>query len=247
VDVLLALILSCSVHFDDHLVEALATKLSVGNQYFVGDLSNLNTYDTAHSVPEARKIVDDVLAKGGRPAVGYLAVPVTWAPRFGRTVDDLFDGCVNIGIATAMLSEYEHACTIGPVNRRHARARPGGRRRTSYPPALRYCILRRLEIDLDITGVVDHVLPEIAKLDRKPIDLDTDSAPARAPLYPDKTDSARLHESADWSNQRLFFSSPTAPSKAPPAPVAVGASPHSPRSPPSSPAESVSRLPSAPR
>jgi hypothetical protein len=244
VDVLLALILSCSVHFDDHLVEALATKLSVGNQFFVGDLSNLNTYDTAHSVSEARKIVDDVLAKGGRPAVGYLAVPVTWAPRFGRTIDDLFDGCVNVGVATAMLSEYEHACTIGPNHRAHPPRRPSRHRRISYSPALRYCILRRLELDLDITGVVDHVLPEIAKLDRKPADPDADSEPARAPLYPDKSDVARLHENGDWSSPRLFFSSPTAPPKAPPAPFAVDTARFSA---PSSPGESVSRLPPAPR
>lgn len=59
-DVLLALILSCSVHTDDHLVEALAAKLSLDNQYFVGDLSNLNTYDNAH---RRRR-------HGGGPALG---------------------------------------------------------------------------------------------------------------------------------------------------------------------------------
>ena len=58
------------------MVEALAVKLSISNQYFVGDLSTLDTYDNAHSVAEARKIVDAIIAKGGRPAVGYLAVPL---------------------------------------------------------------------------------------------------------------------------------------------------------------------------
>jgi hypothetical protein len=29
-------------------------------------------------------------------------VPVGWAARFGRSTDHLFDGCVNIGIATAI-------------------------------------------------------------------------------------------------------------------------------------------------
>jgi hypothetical protein len=57
-DVLVALILSCSLHFDDHLVEALSRKLSINNQYFVGDLSDLNTYDSAKSVADARRIVD---------------------------------------------------------------------------------------------------------------------------------------------------------------------------------------------
>ncbi len=78
-DVLLALILSCSVHYDDHLVEALAMKLSIGNQHFVGDLATLNTYDTARSIADAQKFVDAIAAKGGRAAVGYMSVPVAWA------------------------------------------------------------------------------------------------------------------------------------------------------------------------
>jgi hypothetical protein len=212
VDVLLALILSCSVHTDDHLVEALAAKLSLDNQYFVGDLSNLNTYDNAHSVAEARKVVDVILAKGGRPAVGYLAVPVTWAAHFGRNVDDLFDSCINIGVATAMLSEFDHACAIGSDHRsrakRHSHRRPN-RQATSTP--VRYCILRRLETELAITGVVEHVLPEATRLDATPADPDVDPPPSRAPLFPDNSDTARLHEVDDWSSQRLFFPSPTAP------------------------------------
>jgi hypothetical protein len=87
-DLLAALILSCSFHYDDHLVEALARKLSITNQYFVGDLSDLNTYDSAKSVADAHRIVDAIIAKGDRPAVGFMAVPVTWAARFGRTTDD---------------------------------------------------------------------------------------------------------------------------------------------------------------
>ena len=208
-DVLLALILSCSVHYDDHLVQALAMKLSIGNQYFVGDLATLNTYDTAHSIPEARKYVDDITAKGGRPAVGYLSVPVAWAARFGRTTDDLWDGCTNIGIATAMLSEYEHACTTGPSRPSSSHRRSRRRRRASLPD-VRLCILRRLEGDLGITGVVEHVLPDVAKLDATPIDGDIDPPPARAAVFPDNTDTARLHESSDWSSSRLFSPSPTA-------------------------------------
>jgi hypothetical protein len=204
-DVILALILSCSVHYDDHLVEALAAKLSINNQYFVGDLSTLNTYDNAHSLAEAHQLVDKILATGGRPAVGYLSVPVSWAVRFGRTPDDLFDGCVNVGVATAMLSEYAHACTIKSGHRRQPRRTPHRSARLTSPD-LRFCILRHLEVDLDITGVVEHVLPEVAKLDGKQRDPDDDPPPARAPLYPDNTDSARLHEANDWSNPRLYFS-----------------------------------------
>ena len=211
-DVLLALILSCSLHTDDHLVEALAAKLSLDNQFFVGDLSNLNTYDNAHSVADAKKVVEAILSKGGRPAVGYLSVPVTWATHFGRSVDELFDGCTNIGVATAMLSEFDRACTIRPDRRSHAKHhRRRDRGRPGANTAARYCILRRLETELAITGVVEHVLPEAARLDAAPPDPDTDTPPSRAPLFPDNTDTARLHEADDWSNQRLFLPSPTAP------------------------------------
>jgi hypothetical protein len=219
VDVLLALILSCSVHTDDYLVQALAAKLSLDNQYFVGDLSNLNTYDNAHSVADAKKVIDAILSKGGRPAVGYLSVPITWASHFGRSVDELFDGCTNIGVATAMLSEFDRACTIRPDRRSHAKRHPHrGRGRQRPTTAARYCILRHLETELAITGVVEHVLPEAARLDVAPPDPDADTPPSRAPLFPDNTDTARLHEVQDWSSQRLFLPSSTAPPAGPPAP-----------------------------
>ena len=209
-DILLALILSCSVHLDDHLVEALAMTLSMSNRYFVGDLSTLDTYDNARSVAEAHEIVDAILARGGRPAVGYLAVPIAWAVRFGRATDDLFYGCVNIGIATSMLSEYNDACSVRPDHRPRPKRQ---RRRRSYRIAsrtLRSCILRRLEVDLDITGVAEHVLPEIAKLDARPQDLDVDPPSARSPPFPDGTDTSRVHETTDWSSPRLYPSFPTA-------------------------------------
>ena len=210
-DLLLALILSCSVHYDDHLVEALARTLSLSNQYFVGNLSTLDTNDTAHSVEEARQIVDAIISKGGRPAVGFMAVPITWASRFGRTTDDLFDGCANIGVATAMLSEYARACTVKPARRRSPRRSHS--RRSS--PELRYCILRRLEADLNITGVVEHVLPVASRLDAAPADPDVDPPQARSALFPDGTNSAHLHETTDWSNPRLYAPSPTVHSTTP--------------------------------
>ena len=216
-DLLAALILCCSFHSDDHLVEALARKLRITNQYFVGNLSDLNTYDSAKSIADAHRIVDAIIAKGDRPAVGFMAVPITWAARFGRTTDDLFDGCTNISIATAMLSEYEHACTLRP-DRRHPQKHRSRRRRQLSSPALRYCILRRLEIDLNITGVPENVLPEAPKLDGAPPDPDVDPPAARSSLFPDNTDTARLHESADWSNQRLFLSTAQKPPSVAPSP-----------------------------
>jgi hypothetical protein len=117
-DVLVALILSCSLHPDDNLVQGLAYRMSVANQFFVGDLSNLNTYDSAKSTAEAMRIANAIKTAGGRPAVGLMAVPLDWAARFGRAPEDLFDGCTNISIGTAMLSDFNRLCIGGPTRTR---------------------------------------------------------------------------------------------------------------------------------
>jgi hypothetical protein len=204
-DLLLTLILSCSVHLDDSLVEALSYKLSAGNQYFVGDLTTLQTYDAAKSVADARRIVESIKAAGGRPAIGLMAIPVEWAARFAREPDDLFDGCTNIAVGTSMLSDFARRCTIGP-----ARHRPRSARRRAPRPtaALRTCVLRRLETEMNIQGIVQHVVPVIARLEAAPADRDADPPAARAPLFPDNTDTSQ--DGRDWSNPRLFLSSPTA-------------------------------------
>jgi hypothetical protein len=227
VDLLLTLILSCSVHLDDSLVEALSYKLSIGNQYFVGDLTTLNTYDGAKSATEARRIVDAIKAAGGRPAVGFMALPVDWAARFGRTPEDLFDGCTNIAIGTSMLSDFARLCTV-----RRARHRPGSRPRGHPPTApVRACILRRLEREMNIHGIVEHVLPVVARLEAAPEDQNTEPPTSRAPLFPDGSDTSQ--DGRDWSSPRLFASSPTAPlssieprsSSSPPASVSPSSGP----------------------
>ncbi len=204
-DVLLALILSCSVHLDDSLVQALSYKLSMGNQFFVGDLSTLETYDGAKSIADARRIVTAIRMAGGRAAVGYMAIPVEWAARFGREPDGLFDGCTNIGIGTSMLSDFARVCTVGPA--RHRRRSPP-RHAPRPTAALRTCILRRLESEMNIQGIVDHVVPVIGRLEAAPADRDTDPPAARAPLFPDDTDTSQ--DGRDWSSPRLLFSSRTA-------------------------------------
>jgi hypothetical protein len=52
------------------LVEVLVMKMSLRHWYFVGDHTTLNTYDTAHSVADAYKIVDAVIVRAGAPAIG---------------------------------------------------------------------------------------------------------------------------------------------------------------------------------
>lgn len=101
-----------------------------------------------------------------------------------------------------------HACSARPDRRHRPKRRRRRRSHAISSRGRRSCILRRLEIDLDITGVPEHVLPEIAKLDAKPPDPDVDSTPARSPAFPDNSDTSRVHEMTDWSNPRLYLSTP---------------------------------------
>lgn len=233
-DVLLALILSCSVHLDDSLVQALSYKLSMGNQFFVGDLTTLETYDGAKSVADARRIVAAIRAAGGRPAVGYMAIPVEWAVRFAREPDDLFDGCTNIAIGTSMLSDFARLCTVGPA--RHRR-RSSPRHAPRPTAALRTCVLRRLEREMNIQGIVDHVVPVVGRLEAAPADRDADPPAARAPVFPDDTDTSQ--DGRDWSSPRLLFSFPTAGSSSP------GAQPAGPPAPSKEPLRPSSSAPAA--
>ncbi len=205
--IVLALILSCSVHPDDNLVEALAAKLSLNNQFFVGDLTTLDTYDTAKSVEEASRIVAALQARGGRPAVGYLAVPVTWAGRFGRSMTDLFDGCTNIGVGTAMLSDYARLCSVRkPKKRVHPGRAP---RAPGRPVADRGCLVRRLEGDMNLRGIAEHVLPVAAKLDVLQAGDGSDPPPAQSAVFPDNSDTG--DDRHEWSSPRLFLSAPPPP------------------------------------
>lgn len=223
-DVLLALILSCSLHPDDDLVLALASTLSQGNQFFVGDLSNLETYDSAKSTADALRIATRLKEAGGRPAIGYLAVPLEWAARFGRTPDDLTDGCTNVAIATAVLADFARVCSAGPARPRSSRRLLRVRQRVNLA-ALRPCILTRLQTELNITGVVEHVLPAASRLSAAPPDRGTDPPAARSPIFPDGNSASDTWR--DWSSPRMFIFSPTASSPpsvpAVPAPAAASA------------------------
>jgi len=69
---------------------------------------------------------------------------------------------------------------------------------------------------MNIQGIVQHVLPVVARLEAAPPDRYSDPPVARAPLFPDNTDTS--DGARDWSSPRLFLSSPTAstlPAQAP--------------------------------
>ncbi len=158
----LALILTCSVYPDDHLVRAMVDLASQENPHFVGDLVTLVTFNRARSVPGAQRIVAELEKRGGKPVVGLLGVPVSWAARFQRTPADLLDGCANLKVGTTVLQRHYEACSashsarpvIGP-------ALP--RTREAPPEAIRECALRRYGQDLGIDGYAETVLRYFAR------------------------------------------------------------------------------------
>jgi hypothetical protein len=236
VDVL-ALILACSLHSDDALVRTLVDVQSGANTYFVGDLSTLKTHDSLASAAEALRTAEDIANHGGRPAVGLLGIPLDWAARFGRHPRDLFDGCTNIAIGTAMLSEFDAACS--PQARARAPAakarRPGTLARRSPRPSavVRACVLARFARELGVQGAPAEILTRT--------DVRSPEGPPAAPaqssaIFGDGIDDAQTLP-VEWSDQRMYLdagdlargaSSPAAP--APPAqrPTAAPATPSPP-------------------
>jgi hypothetical protein len=176
---ILTIVLACSLHFDDDLVVALVHKVSSDNPLLVGDLVSLETHDHLTTIAEAKAVIQDILRQGGRPAVGLLGIPVTWAARYGRSPDELFDACTNIAVGSAALSEYASQCS--------PRHRPGTSKEVRHPSrrALdrqRRCILRRLGDDLGASGFVEAVLPEISSARSAQRDSDKDPPPASSSI-----------------------------------------------------------------
>jgi hypothetical protein len=165
-----ALILACSLYPDEHLVRAMMDASSQGNVTFVGDVATLVTYDRPASAADARRLVEELEKQGGRPVVGLLGLPPSWSNRAGKQRADLFDGCLNVQIATAVLADHHRTC-----ERTHTSQTPapptsstlagstdvGVRRRAprvAPPEAIRLCALRRFGAELGFEGYAETVL-----------------------------------------------------------------------------------------
>jgi hypothetical protein len=159
----LTLILACSVYPDDSLVRAMVELASQGNPHFVGDMLTLATFDKTTTTAAANHLVTELTRQGGRPVVGLMGIPPGWAERYGRARSELYDGCVNIWVGTAVLSSHHEACVAA-----HAAVfsptRPSDRRQRVAPPeAVRLCALRRFGADLGVDGyaeAINRLLPQ---------------------------------------------------------------------------------------
>ena len=183
---LLTVILACSLHPDDRLVEAFIRKVSDANPFFLGDYVSLVTHDDLTSAEEVLNLAASISEKGGRPAVGLMAIPISWAARFNRTPTDLLDACTNISIGTAMMASFASECGI------RARHRGRGRHSTRIAPrqldAERSCVLQGFEREIGVQGFT-KIASEIARLPAR--DPDLDLPPERSNVFEADRPTAR--------------------------------------------------------
>jgi hypothetical protein len=184
---LLTVILACSLHPDDRLVEAFARKVSDANPLFVGDFVSLATHDDLASPEQALELARSIAEKGGRPALGLMAIPMTWAARFNREPADLLDACTNISIGTAMMASFAADCA---GSRHHAKTRGGRARRLSRRKleSMRVCVLEGFDREVGVRGFT-QIVAEIPRLPAR--DLDADLPPERSSVFERETPTPR--------------------------------------------------------
>jgi hypothetical protein len=197
----LTMILACSLYPDDQLVRVLVDVAGRDNPYFVGDAKRLDTYERASSLEEGLKIIQEIARKGGRPAVGLMGIPISWAGRFGVRDAALFDPCTNIAVGTAMLSQFVQECRLRASRKRrfrsHRSPRPIG------DEMLRPCVLQRFGDELGIAGFFQAVMREISERSAPDV-LDATGTALRSPVFVDGSDHSQT-STGSWSSARLFL------------------------------------------
>jgi hypothetical protein len=158
---ILALILTCSVYPDDHLIRAMVDLASQENPHFVGDLVTLVTFDRTNSVTDAQRVVSLLERRGGKPVVGLLGVPVSWATRYRKSAVDLFDSCTNLMVGSSVLQNHYEACSNNHTSQLSSSSQR--KTRVAPPEAIRQCALRRYGADLGIDGYAESALKYFAR------------------------------------------------------------------------------------
>lgn len=233
---LLSAIATCSLHGDISLVIAMAMSFSHGNPYTVlnaaEDLDDAyvqeqedplrlpgpgtaNATKAPRTRAEAEAQLRAMAESHGAPVVGLLPVPVEWAAQFARKPTDLFNGCINISIATAKLSEFEYECGA------------------KTPKAGRACVLAAYAEAVGMDDFEQDVLDELdAQGQSKPqaAVIETEEM-LNAPLKAQTTED----RDRQWGADRLFFDLPPSSNAPPQSPAAAKSGGHgtaAPSSPP---------------
>jgi hypothetical protein len=215
---LLTAILACSLYTDDRLVLAMAQANSQGNPHSVVD-AQLDLSDTPPAPPpRSRDVAEARLSQlesnGGVPLVGLLPVPPAWAAAFGRTVPDLFDGCTNIAIGTAMLSNFAQQCE-SEAHPRSDRARALATQRTDGKPARRLrarapisggasrrqCVLRKYGEASAFVGLYEFVSLELSFQQHRALFPSLTAKAQESPIFAGPSGG----QAGPWGPDRIFF------------------------------------------
>lgn len=118
-DALAALLLSCSLHLDDPLLLGVIDAVSSANVFAVLDVAGLDEASVdmpPGSANEARLALDRIASLGGSPVVGLLPARLEWFEELGKPLERLFDGCLQVEVASAKISEFDYQCrSLGNV------------------------------------------------------------------------------------------------------------------------------------
>lgn len=152
-----SIVLACSLHLDDPVVLSIAAAFSRSNPLTVANVAvdHLDPRDdrlAVESVPEtaeaAAELVARLVARGATPVVGLLPILPEWAREFGKTSSTVFDACTNVEIATAKLSEFDHACRAYGA--------------TPSAPARRQCTLQQFGRTVGMPALSRRVLLDLS-------------------------------------------------------------------------------------
>lgn len=193
---LLTTIGACSVAKDFTLLFAMVITFSQGRVFTVQDAAEL--VDPPVYDPDAGVIYDEAVEArrprsraeaaaqlthlrdvGAAPVMGLLPVPPAWAQLFQRGELELLDPCVNISIASAMVSRFEYECGAN---------------------AERQCVLRRYAELAGVAGFDEMVLETIETHDmpvEREVAPETDGA-LNAPIHAQSSER-------DWGADKIFF------------------------------------------
>jgi hypothetical protein len=193
---LLTTLAACSVAKDYTLVLAMAVAFSQGNVFTVKDAREIEApplYEPgmvddqeAEQTPRTRDAAVAKLARlrdaGAVVAAGLLPVMPEWAAQFQRSVPDLFDPCINVSIASAMVSQFEYECD----------AKAG-----------RACVLQRYATAAGLEGFDTLVIEAIRShgLPAGPSAVIETEEVFSNPIYP--TEPSKR----DWGADKIFFTS----------------------------------------
>jgi hypothetical protein len=186
-----ALLMACSVQVDDTLLASIAYVNGRGRSQQVVDVNPQTCgrsdarNDFAAPSESTRAAVIRILSIGGEPVFGVLPVRHEWASELGRALDDLFDPCTAIAIASSKIADLDYSCRSRGVPRSSAR---------------RSCILEAYGRSLLLPGLRRAVLADL-----------TLDAPPTTELGPSLELAATVAPSNSTSSALFFALRPLAP------------------------------------